>query len=115
MGVIGGIVGATLYIQWNSNNLIRIETGSMEPTLNIGDVVMMEKVSGEEIFADPVNGDIIVFYPRTQNPDYLVVHRAIEKFFEEGEWIFRTKGDANTSQDPWHISEKQVVGKVNKK
>ena len=87
-------------------------SGSMIPTLNIGDLLIVQGVDGDKVFADPVDGDIIVFNPPRYNPDYLVVHRAIEKFFEDGEWIFRTKGDANTSQDPWNISEEQVVGRV---
>lgn len=87
-------------------------SGSMEPTLNIGDLLIVRGVSGaSDIYANPGDGDIIVF-PEPNNPGDLIVHRAIAKVQIGETWYFTTKGDNNQSPDPWRISEDDLVGKV---
>jgi len=92
-------------------------SGSMHPTLKIGDLLIIRGgLSANDIIADPQPvGDIIIF-PKPGHPDELIVHRAIRKFQEDGEWYFITKGDANAFDDwqmwRWKISESDVVGKV---
>jgi len=92
-------------------------SGSMYPTLKIGDLLIVRGgLSGNDIVAGPQPvGDIIIF-AKPGHPDELIVHRAVRKFQEDGEWYFITKGDANTYDDwemwRWKISESNVVGKV---
>jgi len=87
-------------------------SGSMEPTLKVGDLLIVQGVSAESIAAGPKPyGDIIVF-KKPSKPDELIVHRAIEKFKIDSKWYFRTQGDNNPSLDPWTVSEDQIVGKV---
>lgn len=89
-------------------------SNSMYPTLKIGDLLIVQGgLNGGDIYADPKNGDIIVF----KHPylDEFVVHRAIEKKYDErtGLWYFKTKGDNNPSPDSWGwISEERIIGKV---
>ena len=90
-------------------------SNSMYPTLKVGDLLIVQGgLSGEDIYADPENGDIIVFRS-PYNANEFIVHRAIEKKYDNKShlWLFRTKGDANKGPDLWGwISEKEIIGKV---
>jgi len=87
---------------------------SMQPTLNVGDYLIVQGVDDDsEINAGKEIGDIIVFRKPT-DPDEFIVHRAIEKIWneEEGIYYFKTKGDNNSSSDPWSITKDDIIGKV---
>jgi signal peptidase I len=112
--------------------LLAVASGSMEPTLNVGDLIVIHGISDfSQVYTHPGNGDIIVFHtyvPGYKNlmpgkPDELIVHRAIDKELKNDSyvgrevWYFTTKGDANDVPDPGHIltdpvPEYYVVGKV---
>jgi len=79
-------------------------------TLHIGDLIIVQGVSADEINAAPYpDGDIIVF----RRSNELIVHRAIEKqTTPEGRISFRTKGDGNSSPDLTPVSSDNVIGKV---
>ena len=90
---------------------------SMEPTLKVGDLLIIHGgLEAEDIYADPKDGDIIVF-KNPSNPEGLpIVHRAIEKIQKDGKWYFITKGDNNPFDDRkafgWIVPEDYVIGKV---
>jgi signal peptidase len=88
--------------------LLAVSSESMFPTLNIGDLIIVQKIDPRDINADPINGDILVY----KSGDNLIVHRAIGKRYENGEWYITTRGDAyhGSSGEEW--SSKQLVGKV---
>jgi len=89
-------------------------THPFEHTLHVGDLIIVQGVSPEDIYAAPYNttgrsGDIIVF-----NSPYgsdLIVHRAISKREEAGIIYLTTKGDGNSGPDS-EISASNVIGKV---
>ena len=88
-------------------------SGSMLPTLKIGDLLIIQGGLGaKDIYADPVDGDIIIFRDPRNPSGIPIVHRAIEKFQERGGWYFRTKGDNNPSPDSWPVPEDYLLGKV---
>ena len=114
-----------------SDPLLAVASGSMEPTLNIGDLIIVQGVSNfSEIYAHPSNGDILVFHTYMSGgpnllynqPDELIVHRAIGRVLENNSagkeiWYFITKGDHNPVEDPGYIlsgpvPQYYVVGKV---
>ena len=77
-------------------------SGSMTPTIPTGSIVYDEVVP----VADLAVGDVITFVPP---PSYgittPVTHRIYEiSKNEEGEQVFRTKGDANDSPDAWEMT-----------
>ena len=83
-----------------------VTSGSMEPNLSIGDLLIIEKV-------DPASlevGDIIVF--KTRYNTMPIVHRIIE--IKEGPdgLRFRTKGDANPGSDIGYRTEDDIIGRV---
>ncbi len=80
-------------------------SGSMVPTLNVGDLIVIKGEPAEEIEV----GTIIVFHsPRDY--DTLVVHRVVEKQNSDGRIYFKTKGDFNRYVDDWTVSAEKVVG-----
>ena len=80
-------------------------SGSMEPQLKVGGVVVTRHVAAEEIQV----GDIITFYPPAS--EQLTSHRVIA--VDDGSPLhFQTKGDANENTDPFVVPAENVVGKV---
>lgn len=80
-------------------------SGSMEPELKVGAVVITRPVDAEEI----KTGDIITFYSPLS--EQLTSHRVIA--VEQGPSVhFQTKGDANEDADPFTLPAGNVVGKV---
>jgi signal peptidase I len=85
-----------------------------EPTLHVGDLIIVQGVNPEEIKAASYpDGDIIVFHQPYADGE-LIVHRAVAKKEKDGKWYFQTKGDGNKGPDSStpNIPEDNVVGKV---
>lgn len=86
-------------------------TGSMSPTYNVGDIIFVQIKDPESIN----EGDVITFNPSRDSDAYLT-HRVIEKlenYEGSGVTCFRTKGDANDSEDSFLIDSQRVIGTVN--
>ncbi len=80
-------------------------SGSMEPELKVGGMVVTRPVAAQDIKA----GDTITFYSPLNNQ--LTSHRVIA--VEDGSSPnFRTKGDANEDADPFIVPGENVMGKV---
>ncbi|OGO31543.1 MAG: signal peptidase I [Chloroflexi bacterium RBG_16_56_11] len=82
-----------------------VSSGSMDPALKTGGVVITRPVGPEQIAA----GDIITF--RSPVNDALTSHRVTMKGGGPP-YTFRTRGDANEEADPFAVTEDKVVGKV---
>jgi len=92
-------------------------SGSMEPTLKIGDLLIIRGgLKAEDIHASPQDGDIIIFHSPADPNDLPIVHRAIKKIQKDGKWYFITKGDNNPYDDyetfGWMVPEDYIIGKV---
>lgn len=88
-----------------------VSSGSMIPTLNIGDLIVVRGVEPQQVTV----GEIIVFHsPRDR--DMLIVHRVIGINSQGGKLYFETKGDNNPSKDNWYpypgVPENYLVGVV---
>jgi len=79
-----------------------VDSGSMRPTLNPGDVVMLRS----EPAADLALGQIVAFHPPGE-PKLTVIHRVRAIRDTRSGIVFRTKGDANNAADPWRA---KIVG-----
>jgi signal peptidase len=109
---------------------LAVASGSMKPTLNVGDLIVVQGVSnGSEIKAAPdPEGDIIVYQVEGLivggQSEGFIVHRAVDKESVEGKWYFVTKGDNNSVEDTVRnattgnpsplpgVPESHLVGKV---
>ena len=90
-------------------SMLRVETGSMEPELKVGSIIMVKKV-------DPATlkkGDVITYIGQeTPVQGHLVTHQICEEpRVEDGKYYFITKGLTNTLPDP-EFDDTQLYGKV---
>jgi signal peptidase len=78
-----------------------ILTGSMTGTYDPGSVVFDKPVPVRDLRV----GDVITYAPpRGESPMPLVTHRIVSiKSARDGRPVFRTKGDANPTPDPWRF------------
>ncbi len=82
-----------------------IVTGSMEPVIKPGDIVLVKKIAGEEA----VVGDVIQFYEPEGKLN--ITHRVMA-INQEGTRLLETKGDNNAVPDSTPVAMEQVKGKV---
>ena len=76
-----------------SSRLVVVYSGSMEPALPVGSLLVISLVEPTSITV----GDIIAYHPPA-NPNVLITHRVIE-IKNGGTLTFCTKGDANEIPD----------------
>ena len=93
---------------WSSSGLLGftptiIASGSMQPTLNTGDIAIIISIPTQTIKI----GDIIQY----QTADAPVIHRVIDTYTEANSRWFITQGDANDAPDN-PVNERNVMGKV---
>lgn len=81
-----------------------IATGSMEPMIMPGDVILVQKADGNKVKLD----DVIQF----KRDNMLISHRIIEIVEKENVKGYRTKGDNNSCADAELVKPEQVKGKV---
>lgn len=92
-------------------NAYVVLSGSMLPEIEINDIVVTKKISGEELEI----GDIITFIaPDARYGGISITHRILEKYYDEslGSYTYRTKGDANNVADASLVPNANVLGKV---
>ena len=85
--------------------VMTVISGSMEPTIKIGSVVVVKPESDYKV------GDIITFGPasKTKAP---TTHRIFDIKVVDGNPVYITKGDANNGPDAKEIQKKDIIGKV---
>jgi signal peptidase len=104
IGVAGLVAISTLNIPGNYKLLV-VQSGSMEPAIKMGSVVVVKPASDYQ-------PNEIVTYHDPDNPKYTITHRIVGiEYLEQGK-LFVTKGDANDAQDRKKIEPELVVGKV---
>ena len=74
----------------------------MEPTLQIGDLIITKEKSKKDIKV----GDIISF----KDGDSTITHRVIKVISQNGEILYQTKGDNNNVSDEKNIKYEDVEG-----
>ncbi len=82
-------------------------SGSMEPTLMVGDMVIDRHVKARD--ARP--GDIVTFRD-PDDPSRLLTHRIVRYRVQGNRAYIVTKGDANTGVEKWSIPLRGTVGRV---
>ncbi len=84
-------------------------TPSMEPELSVGDVVVVKLSNADEIR----EGDVITFNPSSDSEAYLThrVTQVLADYQGTGVTCFKTKGDANDTEDSFLIDSSRLIGK----
>lgn len=82
-----------------------VQSGSMEPAIGVGSIVIIAPAMRYEI------GDVITFGEDTPTK-VPITHRIVAQKVDNGETVFVTKGDANEDVDPITIARTDIIGKV---
>ena len=102
----------TGYASFFGNSLFRVVTGSMEPELPTGSLILSREIDIEELDV----GDVICFRSLSPSPSMqgrIITHRIVTKSIgEDGEVILLTKGDANPSIDGYPVMAENLIGIV---
>lgn len=85
-----------------------VGSGSMTPTINVGDAIIVDKISKEEM-AELKVGDILVFKVGKS----MYTHRIINIDVKNDEYYISTKGDRKGNVvDDWTVKSNDVIGVV---
>ena len=91
-----------------------VVSGSMEPVMYRGDIVVLEKADllGIHEFnaSDVKEGDIVVYNAAWHEGP--VIHRVIAKGQINGTTVYEIKGDNNKVADPYWVTESQITSRV---
>jgi signal peptidase len=85
-----------------------VQSGSMEPEIKTGSVVVVKPANNYE------EGEIVTFRAKDSAPNSktgTITHRINEVIEKDGEIVFKTKGDANSSPDTDTVKKANVIGR----
>ncbi len=102
--VLGAVLIVPSFFGYGS---LTVLSGSMEPTLHVGDVVVEHRVPPLSVRI----GDVVTFRD-PEDPIRLYTHRVVSMSASEGSVAFVTRGDANTGVERWSIPRGGTVGRV---
>ena len=89
-------------------SLMKVATGSMEPTIPTNSLIVIKKTDPSEIKV----GDVICFYSSDPKIEGLPnTHRVIEVENENGRYVFTTQGDASEIPDEYKVDGNRLVGR----
>ena len=105
LAVLALLVIVSAFSITGSYKLFVVQSGSMEPAINTGGVVLVKPAEEYRI------GDIITFgkVSRTKVP---TTHRIHDIRIQDGVPIYTTKGDANEDPDSGEIRDRDIIGRV---
>lgn len=84
--------------------LMVVQSGSMEPAIKMGSLIIVKPYDDYEI------GDIVTFGDVTKNKTP-ITHRIHDIKVNEGKILYITKGDANEDPDGKEVLNREVIGK----
>lgn len=95
-------------------SVLRVSSGSMEPLLDVGDVILSREVSDAE---ELQIGDVVTYYGSGALDGYFITHEVIKAPYEndEGVIMLQTKGVANEIADreiPFSKVHSQMICKL---
>lgn len=98
------------YVSLGGYSMFRVVTGSMEPTIETGAVLLNKKTDINSI----ETGDIVCYRTKiAEIYDSIVTHRVMSVETDGmGNIYLETRGDANLSSDPYYVDSTNLIGKV---
>lgn len=105
LGLIALLVIISAFPITGSYKLMIVQSGSMEPSIKTGSVVVVKPSDSYKI------GDVITFGPFTKTKPP-TSHRVFDIRVETGQPIYITKGDANNAPDAREVFHSEVMGRI---
>ena len=106
-GLAAGVALAMLVPLTFHARPLTVMSGSMEPTIHTGDVIVARQIPP----ADARRGDVVSFSD-PERGGLLVTHR-VRSISRKGErFTFVTKGDANNSSERWRVDATDHIGRT---
>jgi len=102
--LIGILIAVSLIPNKNIYKLYTVMSGSMEPTIKVGSVIISIPQKNYEV------GDVVTYKDNLSKYKF-TTHRIVEIKEVNGKKEIYTKGDANDSLDGEAISEANILGK----
>ena len=98
------------YVSIGKYSLFRVVTGSMEPAISVGSLLISQDVDISQI----QTGDVVNYRSKEQGMfGVIVTHRVIQILEnEDGQIFLETKGDANQYADGQLVSQDNLVGQT---
>ena len=84
-------------------HFLAIGSGSMEPNIARGDMVLVEK---SDQYGEMDVGEVLVY----RYDNVIMVHRISDVNEQNGKRTFITKGDANNAEDKWVVEQDDIIG-----
>jgi signal peptidase len=107
LGFAGVLAAALIVPSFLGYGSLTVLSGSMEPALRVGDVVVEHRVPPLSLRV----GDVVTFRDPA-NANRLYTHRVVSLSASDGSVAFVTRGDANTGVERWSVPEGGSVGRV---
>ena len=109
LGMAGSlsIIGVNKFSSATEQRHYKIDGGSMVPTFDVGEVITVGTTQSPQV------GDVVTFL----HGDKITTHRVARTWNSktpDGELrtMYATRGDANAHEDPWVVTENEIVGTV---
>jgi signal peptidase I len=106
-GIGLGFFGVIVVPSVLGGRALTVMSGSMEPAVGVGDVVIDSRVSP----ADVRVGNIVTF-PDPEQPSRLITHRVRQVRLADGVAHFVTKGDNTNTAERWDLPASGSIGRV---
>jgi len=104
IALLGAVLLLGAMIPLFNYDLRIVQSGSMEPTVPTGSVIIIYSANSYTI------GDVITF--QRSGEKEVTTHRIIEERLEMGEEVFVTQGDANNVADSEPVLPIEITGKM---
>lgn len=86
------------------NKSLIVQSGSMEPTIRVGDLILDRPQSNYKV------GEIVTFKDPVK-PSITITHRVVGKELKNGALFYKTKGDANREADLNLVPAQNIIGR----
>jgi signal peptidase I len=109
--IVVGIWAGSQAVLGTQYPALAVVSTSMLPTLNVGDLLIIQGTNPADINANYTTGDIVVFRSPS-NPDYRIVHRAVRRELTADGYVFTTHGDNNPTGAEEKFQASYLIGRV---
>lgn len=106
-GLLAGLLLTLTVPRLLGKPVLVVLTGSMEPSIATGDVVIESRISP----LDARVGDVVTFRD-PERAERLITHRVRRVHANGDEVSFTTKGDANNTVETWQVAQQGGIGRV---